>query len=111
MNRRGRGYSIPVAIIVVLACALLGVNNPNPPAYAQILAKEMNQHQPPSFVRDLTKLFSPLVASYIERESTRQNWLLFSVYTTTLPNGTTLRMLAVFNQLLPLSGIPTSASG
>ena len=109
MNRRRR-YSIPVVIIVVFACGLLAANNPNPSVYAQILAEEMNQHQPPSFVRDLTKLFSPLVASYIERESTRQNWLLFSVYTTTLPNGTTLRMLAVFNQLLPLSGVPTSTN-
>lgn len=109
MRRGGRRYLIPITLLAALLCVLLAANNPAPSAYAKILARDMNQHQPPSFAKALTKFFSPLVASYINRESTRQNWLLFSVYTTSLPNGTTLKMLAVWGVLLPLSGVPKSS--
>ena len=101
-----------VLALVVVAAGLLGSNNPSPQAYAALLQQDLQSEQQSAFMRSVTGLATPLIRAYIEQDSKRTNYLFFSIYDTSLPNGSDLTAVAVYNHVIPIHETkPSTATG
>lgn len=85
-----------IGIIVVI----LGVTNPSESEYKEWFVDEMKDRSESGLLDFGIDLIGP---SYVEKETSYTNYLLFSVYKTQLPGPTEVTTVGVFNKFFFIS--------
>ncbi|ACK69746.1 conserved hypothetical protein [Gloeothece citriformis PCC 7424] len=104
-------------IVLVAVGIAMGVTNPNPQAYINYMSEklltegekvfcqktEACQENSSGIVKNALaivrgKVARPLIQTVIEESTTRQNFLLFSLYNTEVPDVGSIKTLGILNQ-------------
>ncbi len=88
-------------LVVIGIASVLALTNPPMHTYT-IWADQTIQAHTSSFVSAIASLFSGSVQSLVENNTVRDNFILFSVYKTSIA-GHNLTVLGIFNHFVPLS--------